>query len=654
MTQNLLDTTTLLLNTTKSDINLNSGSKNYTETYSKGKSFNDILSTANNNYNKGSKLSSDNYKQNSSNRDFFNQGTKDLNSSKNDKINLKNYSSETNKSVQNNQKTASVTDVKDSKFATSVSSEKTSATANSSTVKSESETTVANNKSTTDLTNVSQTDVENTNLSLELNLSNMENIVEDFDGYTDLQDLNQLLMTDNLEEDIQPDFYINAFYQSTIDSLNQTTMSNVEVDVIEPLNNVLETEVLPVNSIEQINTTVQSEEALVTETLSDIKSLTDVDLKNETDVKNDTTLIDIEKNDVISDLSKNQTAEKVVKKQDSRIDELKTSASSNNDIEDVTAQSVEEDIQVTSNNKGVEVNTFTNEDNTINNDVLVNVSDDVIQEVHNIDTTKTETKTSFRDVMAKAGLDEAKLEALNLTVTESSSNSGNGANLGQSSAQEDITRMALENHGKKDSINTQNKDFSKFVDSKQVQEEQPKEISKNDILTQINNKIQAQNINGTKKITLQLSPESLGKITIEIMKGKDGLQAKMLTDNFQVKEMLERSVDGLKATLANQGVTVNNVSIKVASASESSSEFSFGRDNFNGENTQEQNFAGTGERRGDENSQYGQNSSSEFAMNEDELTELSTEDEMISVNEESEIVEEEKISVGTGNVDIEV
>ena len=225
----------------------------------------------------------------------------------------------------------------------------------------------------------------------------------------------------------------------------------------------------------------------------------------------------------------------------------------------------------------------------IDNDVLVNATDEVVEQVKPVNTNNQDNnKTSFREVMEKAGLDDAKLEALNMTITntETGSDLSNGF---QGSAQEDIAKLAVNGvNGKKDvSEIANNKEFSKLVDTKNMQQEEAKEISKNDILAQINNKMQAKNINGQQKITLQLTPESLGKITIELSKGKDGLQAKMLTDNAQVRDMLEKNIDGLKSTLANQGVTVNNVSVKVASVSETASEFDFGRESFNQEQAQQ-------------------------------------------------------------------
>ena len=347
-------------------------------------------------------------------------------------------------------------------------------------------------------------------------------------------------------------------------------------------------------------------------------------------------------------------------------DKILTSSQKHQGLKDVSktqdAFSNSEEVQTSSADlNGVEVDTFTNEDNNLNNDILVNVSDDVMQqEVQPVVNEQNKNKLSFREVMEKAGLDEAKLEALNLNVTSAGSEENEfGGNLGQGSAQDDIARLSLETQGKKDLISTQNKDFSKIVDTKQTLEEQPKEISKNDILAQVNNKMQAQNINGTKKITLQLTPESLGKITIEIMKGKDGLQAKMLTDNYQVKEMLDKNIDGLKSTLSNQGITVNNVSVKVSSASESSSEFSFGRDNSNGESSQQQNFAGTGERKGENNSHYSKASAPETDMTEDETLAINSANENTIQGTEisGDILsnsETEKILAGTGNVDIEV
>ena len=75
---------------------------------------------------------------------------------------------------------------------------------------------------------------------------------------------------------------------------------------------------------------------------------------------------------------------------------------------------------------------------------------------------------------------------------------------------------------------------------------------------------------GMQKITIGLTPESLGKLVIEIAKGENGLSANILTDNAQAKELLYKNLDVLKNALQSQGVSVNNVNVKVAEAGRSS------------------------------------------------------------------------------------
>ncbi len=643
MTQNLLDTTALLLNSTKTELNLGTGTKNYTETFSNGKSFNDILSTANNNlmkdnkYNtnnlsKNNKFNNNNNSSNNNNNNNDNISSKTLNDTKNRKTD--NSVANSNKSTQNTQKTQN-SQTSQSTQKTQNVSEKTQNSSDNTNVSTAETNDVSTETGLSEEISINTDVIDNSLLELDSNIS-ISNINVDSDVFSetdDLQNLEQLLLIDEVDESSTPaDFYINAYYQSTIDSLQQVESTDLEQDTLLSQDSILQTT--------QANLT----DDLVSDVTADLS------------VENDALLStnDIQKTDNLNTVNQAVDTTKDTE-QDLTVDrtKLKSEALESKDVnkESDLADNQKEKITV-QNKDAVEVDTFTNEDNTVNNDVLVNVSDDVMQEAPVAASNQNETKLSFREVMEKAGLDEAKLEALNLNVTNvSSGESDLSGNLGQGSAQEDVARISFETQTK--SNETQNKDFSKFIDKKQSVEEQPKEISKNDILSQINNKMQAQNINGTKKITLQLTPESLGKITIEIMKGKDGLQAKMLTDNFQVKEMLERNIDGLKATLSNQGVTVNNVSVKVASASESSSEFLFGRDNFNEENSQQQDFAGTGDRRGENESHFEKNVNPEIADEENDEN-ISTE-ELISENEE--IISEgesEKIAVGAGNVDIEV
>ena len=129
--------------------------------------------------------------------------------------------------------------------------------------------------------------------------------------------------------------------------------------------------------------------------------------------------------------------------------------------------------EILDNNKKVEVDTKTNETSNMKDDVLVNATDEVVEQVKQVNVNKTdENKTSFREVMEKAGLDDAKLEALNMTITNTGNAGTDLSNGFQGSAQEDIAKLAINAvNGKKDASEIANsKEFSKLVDTKSVKD----------------------------------------------------------------------------------------------------------------------------------------------------------------------------------------
>ena len=137
----------------------------------------------------------------------------------------------------------------------------------------------------------------------------------------------------------------------------------------------------------------------------------------------------------------------------------------------------------------------------------------------------------------------------------------------------------------------------------------------------------------TSKVTIVLRPESLGKISIELVNGKGGLTAQMTTDNPQVKEVLDKNLDGLKNSLGNQGVNVNNVSVKVTETQKQDNTFSF--------DTNEQ-----GNKQPQDNKQMQENRGS-LASNPDDLTE----DTQVDALTEAEAEESNLTETHTGQVD---
>ncbi len=626
MAQELLENTnTYLLNMTADTSSYAKNAvKNYQESYTKnGQTFGDVLSNANdrfaNNNNNNKYLNNPNKNNNISDRN-----TRDFNNKNNNVTDRNSANNRNNNNVSNNSQTV------DRKSQLRDAQENSRAMRDKS--QDSDDNTVTNSNETGSTEEMSSVDTENLN---SIELVSEDDVIASM-TQEDIDALNQLLVDDMATEDTtaETDLYINAYYQSTLDALNTTVDESATTEDLANLNTLANAETEEVAQTVALNTLDEMNKVDV-----------NVDTTTETEVKADNTLNNLDTKTNVKDSTANEK-------------DLKAGSieKENSDGKVATKDDLKQQL-LDDNNKKVEVDTLTNETSNVDNDVLVNATDEVAEQVKPVNTNnQDDNKTSFREVMEKAGLDDAKLEALNMTITntETGSDLSNGF---QGSAQEDIAKLAVNGiNGKKDASEiANNKEFSKLVDTKNMQQDEAKEISKNDILAQINNKMQAKNINGQQKITLQLTPESLGKITIELSKGKDGLQAKMLTDNAQVRDMLEKNIDGLKSTLANQGVTVNNVSVKVASASETASEFDFGRESFNQEQAQ-QDFAGTGERGGEQGSQYENESSPRNAMNDLEMpTEEMELDTEMAMDEGVELESEpERVAVGAGNVDIEV
>ena len=63
------------------------------------------------------------------------------------------------------------------------------------------------------------------------------------------------------------------------------------------------------------------------------------------------------------------------------------------------------------------------------------------------------------------------------------------------------------------------------------------------------------------------------------MNSKDGIVAKMTTDNQQVKELFDKNVEALKNNLSSQGVNVNNIKVECTNES-SNNAMNFERNQF--------------------------------------------------------------------------
>lgn len=112
-------------------------------------------------------------------------------------------------------------------------------------------------------------------------------------------------------------------------------------------------------------------------------------------------------------------------------------------------------------------------------------------------------------------------------------------------------------------------------------------VSKEDVIAQIHTKLQTMNSTTNTKLTMVLNPESLGKVSIQLINTKDGLTAEMQVASQSVKDILDNNLSNLKETLSAQGVQVNDVSVKV-SQTDNNAEMDYTEQEGNGGNKQEQ------------------------------------------------------------------
>ena len=112
--------------------------------------------------------------------------------------------------------------------------------------------------------------------------------------------------------------------------------------------------------------------------------------------------------------------------------------------------------------------------------------------------------------------------------------------------------------------------LDKTLESQNIQQGQMKstEITPSKIIEQITK--QMESLQNNSKVNIVLNPESLGKVTVQLLKTGEGLSAQFTVASQEVKDMLMKGLDGLKDTLLAQGVGVENVSVKLSDTQKSS------------------------------------------------------------------------------------
>ena len=95
----------------------------------------------------------------------------------------------------------------------------------------------------------------------------------------------------------------------------------------------------------------------------------------------------------------------------------------------------------------------------------------------------------------------------------------------------------------------------------------PETASPARILDQISKHLEG--LYNSTKVNIVLNPESLGRVSVQLINTNEGLSAQFTVTTQEAKNMLMKGLDGLKETLTAHGVNVDNVTVKMNDAQES-------------------------------------------------------------------------------------
>lgn len=406
--------------------------------------------------------------------------------------------------------------------------------------------------------NVTETNVkDNTKIVLNDDVKVADKISDDVKNVDDKQivDIKNDVITDDLKVDVKDvDNKADKKEETNNLAINlQDVKENVEnkVNVIN-VNEVVDNKTQKVETKADVKTTPDK----MTELKEEVQSAKaenayeTLSSQNEKSVKNDNKIDDkfaktnVQAEETMEIKDDTKGIEFVSQKQDKVVDK--------NDVQDKHLANAKEKIE----NVKIQV-----EDN-----VKVNVNNQVQ------DSAKVE---KANETMNKAGLSTQTLREMNGKVTAMETGNQTGAQFGETSQEMLMRDMLSQNATTQTTDAKTTVDFAQAMNKTTVAQQPQAQQNTQDaqevnILDQIRAKFAVSKQNGLQKITIGLTPESLGKVTVEIVKGQNGISAHLLADNPQAKEILDKNLDGLKSVLQSQGVNVNNVNVKVAEAGRSS------------------------------------------------------------------------------------
>jgi len=93
-------------------------------------------------------------------------------------------------------------------------------------------------------------------------------------------------------------------------------------------------------------------------------------------------------------------------------------------------------------------------------------------------------------------------------------------------------------------------------------------LNKNSIFEQLVDKIKVDSLKNSDEVKIKLKPEILGEMTIKIVLEKGTVTARVMVENYQIKQLLESNVDQLKENFKNEGLNFQALDVSVNKDSE--------------------------------------------------------------------------------------
>lgn len=163
-------------------------------------------------------------------------------------------------------------------------------------------------------------------------------------------------------------------------------------------------------------------------------------------------------------------------------------------------------------------------------------------------------------------VDEDTLKELNIESIEVETSND------ETSSDDFMQNQTPEEHGIKAMLNTQS-DFAEIKAETQASAQttqktsQVSQTTSDKIIEQISK--QMENLQNGSRVNLIMNPESLGKVSIQLINTEEGLSAQFTVATQDAKNLIMKGLDGLKETLLAHGVNVDNVTVKLNEAQDS-------------------------------------------------------------------------------------